>query len=157
MDKSCLHPSGLLCDLQNPSPCKPFSDGRRRKPGQHFCGLPLEIDSTQLTITASSLGDTNPLLTVAVCSVPLPSTTAVGIVCELPRAFWALPVFGCKNVFFFSCLLQHFACLRYSFGCQCFLKVSLETGSAFSEPGVLMSLNFLRAVFKGPLFIMRHV
>lgn len=61
-------------------------------------------------------------------------------------------------MFSFSlCLLQHFACMLYKFGCQWFLKMFLGLGTAFSEHGIPMSLSFLRAVFKGPLFIVRHV
>lgn len=108
-------------------------------------------------ITASLLCDTKPLLNIAEYSVLLTDVTTVGIVCKLVWAFFALPAFGCKNVFFFFCLLQHFACMLYKFGCQWFLKMFLETGTAFSEHGIPMSLNFLRAVLKGPLFVMRHI
>lgn len=60
-----------------------------------------------------------------------------------------------RNVLLLLCLQQHFACMLYKFGCQWFLKTFLEMGTAFS--GIPMSLNFVYAVFIGPLFIMQHV
>lgn len=108
-------------------------------------------------ITASLCCDTKPLLNIAEYSVLLTDVTTVGTVGKLVWAFFALPVFGCKNVLFFLCLLQHFACMLYKFGCLWFLKMFLEMGTAFSEHGILMSLNFPRAVFRGPLVIMWHV
>ena len=98
--------------------------------------------------TASLFCDTKPLLNIAEYSLPLTDVRTVGIVCKLVWAFFALPVLGCKNVWFFFCLPQHFACMLYKFGCQWFLKMFLEMGTAFSEHGTLMSLNFLCAVFK---------
>lgn len=114
----------------------------------------LKSNSTQLMITASLLCDTKPLLNIAEYSVLLTDVMTVGIVCKLVWAFFCFASLWLQKCFLFLLSAAAF-CLHVV---QVWLPVVFKvvSGTAFSEHGIPMSLNFLRAVLKGPLFVMRH-
>lgn len=145
----------FFCDLQKLGPRKPFSEVRIHNSCQHFSSFLLKKqfhsanDHSIIVMWYKTFAEYRWILSSTYWCYDCGNCMQAGL------GFFCFASLWLQKCFLFLLSAAAF-CLHVV---QVWLPVVFKvvSGTAFSEHGIPMSLNFLRAVLKGPLFVMRHI